>query len=279
MRDGGTNVAVPILVGKNTGTTSYKGYDEITIEPQKGMIDAFQDWAYYVTPIAVSDQEESENMGKEQIVDLVQGKIMQAQNSLLDTLSDHLWASAAGNGGKDIASFPEMITTSESANAYMGVTNASWTNKYNATATSELAEGFPILFRKLKDGGTSPDMIITSDDGEADYEELLASQDGVDVGIRYASNDKGDIGYGMLSYKGIPIIVDKHVPNFGSDSSTPNFWFLNTKYLGFRFKAISQTPFIPATNQIAKTAFLKATCQLVTDNRRRQGLLSCTTAN
>jgi hypothetical protein len=53
-------------------------------------------------------------------------------------------------------------------------------------------------------------------------------------------------------------------------------YFLNTKYLKLKVQAgknFAKTPFKEPSNQLAKVAFVVSGMQLVTNNRRRQGLL------
>lgn len=273
-RGTGLGVVCPILIGKNSGATSYSGYDKIDITPQAGMVDATIGWANYAVPVAISRQERRENSGQEAVVDLVEGKLMQAKETLQDLLSEHLFASAIGNGGKDLSGLPIMIAAQETANTFMGHSSTVWTNKYTSGTLDKLASLFGEMYRKLRDGATMPDMIITTDDGEAAYEALLTSSSGVDVGIRYTSNDKGDIGYAKLSYHGIPLVIDKHVNNYAT--GLPRYWFLNSKFLGLKKQAIESTPFIQAANQAAETCLILSDLQLFTNNRRRHGLLNVT---
>ena len=270
--DGGKSVVVPIQIGKNTQGTSFSGYDEITPTAQKGFINAELAWSYYAIPAIISHQEMEENQGKAKIADIVEARVMQAENSLLDVLSTALWATSPAT--KDMRSFPVMIEAAPGA--YMGVTDTAWQNKYRTGAMTSAANLMGKIYRDLTDGSVKPDLIVTSDSGEEKYEDFITGKN-IDIGLRYTSNDKADIAYGRFSYKGIPIVVDKHVPDADDNELTPNFWFLNTSALGFKMKGIEQTEWLPShTMPGAKSKFMITTCQLFTSERRRQGLLAIT---
>ena len=276
--DGGKSVVCPILLQGTTGASSFSGYDIVDVTPSAGMVDAELKWAYYQTPVVISQQEIDENAGKAKIIDIVQAKIMQSEETLYGMLSDHLWATTAGNVGKDLTPFPVMIAAIAEAtgSTYMGISGATyptWNSRYSAGAASTIDSMFGTVYRLCKDGSDMPEMIVTSDNGERAYESFVATD--ADVAIRYTTNDKGDIGYARLQYKGLPIVTDKHVPDLGTGQY--NFWFLSPKFIGFKMKNIQQTDWILSPVQPgAKTKFMTTTVQLFASQRRRQGLVQTT---
>ena len=274
--DGGKSVVVPILLEPTIGGGSYSGYDLVDVTPSKGMLNVEMPWSYYWTPVVISDQEIDENAGKAKIVDILSAKIMQSEESLYGMLSDHLWHATALNGGKDLTPFPVMIAAALEAtgSSYMGVDGAvypTWNNRFSSGNISTLDAMFGTVYRKVRDGGDMPEFIVTSDNGERAYESFISTD--ADVAIRYTTNDKGDIGYARLQYKGLPILTDKHVPD-AQDATYYNYWFLSPKYLGFKMKDLNQTDWILSPIQPgAKTKFIRTTVQLFCSQRRRQGLV------
>ena len=62
----------------------------------------------------------------------------------------------------------------------------------------------------------------------------------------------------------------------GWDCVSDSAYLLNTKYLKLKIQGglnFAKTPFKEPTNQLAKVAFVVVGVQLMTNNRRRQGLL------
>ena len=216
MRDGGNNIRVPLMVGKNNTTNSYEFYDVLDNTPQKGMIDAKVDWARYATAITISEQEMDETgPAHVKMVDLMKGKIMQAEESLKDRLSTDLYLDGTGNDSKNLLGLLAMIPTSSTSSTYMSVDGTSvtaWTQKYQGGASTTLEAMLGNLYRSLKDGGVKPNIILTSDGGEKLYEDLQTGTAGVSIAYRDA--EVGDIGFGSLRYKGIPMITDKHHPDY-----------------------------------------------------------------
>ena len=276
--DGGKSVVVPVLLEATIGGGSYSGYDLVDVTPSKGMANVEMPWSYYWTPVVISDQEIDENAGKAKIVDILSAKIMQSEESLTGMLSDHLWHATAQNSGKDLTPFPVMIAAAATS-SYMGIdgaTYSTWNNRFSSGPTSTLDAMFGTVYRQVRDGADMPEFIVTSDNGERNYESFIATD--ADVAIRYTTNDKGDIGYARLQYKGLPILTDKHVPD-ATLNTYYNYWFMSPKYLGFKMKDLNQTDWILSPIQPgAKTKFIRTTVQLFCSQRRRQGLVQTTAA-
>ena len=60
------------------------------------------------------------------------------------------------------------------------------------------------------------------------------------------------------------------------DCKSDQLYLLNTKYLKLKMQAglnFAKTPFKEPSNQLAKVAFIVVGVELVTNNRRRQGLV------
>lgn len=80
MLNGGTNIVEPLIYGENSTVASYSGYDTISLTPQSGITAAEFDWKQYAASVAISGIEEAKNNGEQAMVNLLEAKIMQAED-------------------------------------------------------------------------------------------------------------------------------------------------------------------------------------------------------
>lgn len=273
----GQNLLVPIIVGKNDTATSYSGYDKLPVGPQKGFIDASIGYASYNVSVTISSEEEKRAAGnKTKMVSLLNGRMMQAENSLYELLTQDLFLDGTGNGGKALTGFLAMIpTTAAVTTSYMGIaSNAAWAHKYKTAGLATLLADMEKLFRSCKDGMDKTDLILTSDLGEEIYGTKLGSGG---YSVAYAQNTNMDFGPVSYSFKQIPIVTDKAHPDYTANTY-PIYHFLNTKYLGFMWANWQVGEYLKPIDQHAKTSLISVDTQLITNNRRRQGKLVVTGA-
>ena len=101
MLNGGTKIVEPLVYGTNTTIGSYSGYDTISLTPQTGISAAEYEWKQYAGSIAISGIEEAKNNGEQEIINLLEAKIMQAEESMREGFNTMFYADGTGNSSKD----------------------------------------------------------------------------------------------------------------------------------------------------------------------------------
>lgn len=263
--NGGYSIVEPLLLGPGEAD-SYSQWQTLEVHAQAGISAAQYPWKQLYATIIISGLEEAQNNGKEQVVSLIEAKVMQAEETLKDILSKMIYGTrGAAAKATDFDPFTSLIDATDPAG---GITPAAapapenqWRSlTYDATAgtgTDPLGNtitggtgGWPAggaldgagleqLLRRAymvaSDGGSDrPDAIFCSDVFEA-YEGSLTPQ------VRYTDTSKANLGFQNLMFKDIPIYYDPDCP--------PGMvLFLNNKYIGLTIHSdrnFKQTPFSP----------------------------------
>ena len=267
---GGTKIVVPIIYGKNSTAASYSGTDSIDTTAQDGITAAEYDWKQYAVSVTISGIEEAKNNGEAEIIDLLEGKIMQAEETVIENMNAMFWSNGAGNGGKDWLGLNALVGVGNDSGSAIGGIDAtdsdnSWwrstlTNQGGALTLAAMST----MYNGVSVGNDQPTIIITDQDEYEKYESLLQPQ------LRYTDATVADAGFQNLLFKGAPMTYDS-----GSDVAGKMF-FLNTKYIRLvphsdvRFKP---TPIVRPTNQDARYAQILCYGNLTISNRSRQGML------
>jgi hypothetical protein len=273
---GGTKIVEQLIYGQNDTVKSYSGYETLSLTPQEGITAAEYDWKQYGASIAISGIEEAKNNGEHAIIDLLEAKIMQAEESLREGFNQMFFGNGTGNSGKNWNGLGNLI---ERGNTVGGIDssvvtapgvvgNEFWNSYEENTAGALTLLQMATAYNSVSVGNDHPDLILTTQTLFEKYESLLQPQ------LRYTDTKTAEAGFQNLLFKGAPIMYDVHAP-------VGTMFFINSKYLklvGHSDKWFAQTDFVRPENQDARFALIMCYGNLVCSNRAKQGKLTAKTA-
>lgn len=270
MLNGGTKIVEPLIYGQNSTVASYSGYDTVSLTPQEGISAAEYDWKQYAASIAISGIEEAKNNGEQEVINLLEAKIMQAEESMREGFNQMFFADGTGNSGKNWNGLGNLI---ESGNTVGGIDSSALGNEFwrsyeeNTAGALTLAQ-MATAYNTVSVGNDHPDMILTTQTLFEKYESLLQPQ------LRYTDTKTADAGFQNLLFKAAPITYDVHAP-------AGTMYFINSKYItlvGHSGKWFENTPFVRPENMDARYALILCYGNLTVRNRKKQGKLTAKTA-
>jgi hypothetical protein len=270
MIDGGTKIVEPLIYGQNSTVASYSGYDTIGLTAQDGITAAEFDWKQYAASIAISGIEEAKNNGDAAVLNLLEAKVMQAEESLREGFNTMFFGDGTGNSGKDWNGLGNLV---EASGTVGGINRATGGNEYwrsyeeNSAGALTLAQ-MATAYNSVSVGNDHPDMVLTTQTLFEKYEALLQPQ------LRYTDTKTADAGFQNLLFKAAPVVYD-----VGCTAGV--MYFLNSKYLtlvGHSGKWFSQTEFVRPENLDAKYALIMCYGNLTVRNAAKQGKLTAKTA-
>ena len=261
MLDGGYQIVEPLLLGAGEAN-SYGPWQQLQVNAVQGISAAVFPWKQLYATIIISGLEEAQNNGKEQIISLVEAKVMQAEETLKDLLSKMLYGTKAGPlttdwdpftnlidataqaGGITPAASPavENLWRSSTWNATTGVGTDSKGNAITMPGTAptapydgtEMEQVLRHMFMLASDGGSDHvDAIFAGRAWYEAYESSLTPQ------VRYTDTDKANLGFSNLMFKNVPLYWDPDCP----DGTALG---LNSKYIGLAIHSdrnFKQSPF------------------------------------
>src|SRR5690606_20067825 len=98
---GGNKIVLPLIHALNGTAGSFSGYDTLPTTPQEGITAAEYEWREYAVSIAISGFEEAVNNGEQEVIDLLEAKVMQAEETVLENMDVMFLSDGTGNSGKD----------------------------------------------------------------------------------------------------------------------------------------------------------------------------------
>ena len=270
MLNGGTKIVEPLIYGKNSTVASYSGYDSLALTPQEGISAAEYDWKQYAASIAISGIEEAKNNGEQEIINLLEAKIMQAEESMRESFNQMFFADGTGNSGKDWNGLGNLV---ESLNTVGGINSATsgnefWRSYEENTATALTLAQMATAYNSVSVGNDHPDTLLTTQTLFEKYEALLQPN------LRYTDTKTADAGFQNLLFKAAPVVYDEHC-------TAGIVYFLNSKYLtlvGHSGKWFSQTDFVRPEDLDARYELIMCYGNLTCRNSAKPGKLTAKTA-
>lgn len=283
----GGNVILQEIMYNDTATEnagSYSGYDVIDITPNSPISAAQFDLKQYAAAVSMSGLEMLQNAGKEQIIDLMEGRIQVAEAQLINDISAGLYSDGTGNSGKDITGLALAVAASPSTGTYGGINRANWafwrniafdatTDGGAAASATNIQSYMNRVAVQLVRGSDRPDMIVAGNNYYRFYlESLQAIQ-------RITSESSAGAGFTSLKYFGAGFNCDVFLDGgIGGQLNTNRMYFLNTKYMFFR--PHRDRNFVPiggerqSVNQDAVVKLIGWAGNLTSSGPRYQGVLT-----
>jgi hypothetical protein len=238
---GGISIVEPIIYNRGD-TDSYAEWDTVTVNPVNTATAAQYDWKQLYATIAISGLEEAQNNGKEAIVNLLEAKIMQAEDSLKEMLNGMLFGTKDALGypaasANDFLSFITLVDDTAAAGGIDPATEAWWKSIVTAVGAVDAAgleAAMRTAYNSASDSGNDRvDSMFTDDATFGFYESTLTPQ------VRYTDTKKANLGFQNLMFKNVPIFWDFQCP-------AGVMLGLNSKYVGLCIHSdrdFKQSPF------------------------------------
>ena len=276
---GGRTIVQEMEYAENGTFKRYSGYEMLNITPSDVFTAAEYNYAQAAVAISISGLEEIQNSGEEQIIDLLESRIGNAERTLVNNIALDCYSDGTADGGRQIGGTQLLISNSPTTGVVGGIDRSAWpfwrnqkfsglTDGGAAVTSANIQSYMNRLFVKLVRGADQPDLIPADNNFYRLYlESLQAIQ-------RISGDDKAMAGFNSLKYMNADVVLDG---GFGGGAPVSTMYFLNTDYIYFRPAA--KRNFVPigderfAVNQDAMVKLIGFAGNLTLSNAFLQGVL------
>lgn len=247
--NGGVSIVEPVIYTDGQAD-SYSEWQQVSVAPQATTTAAQFAWKQLVATIAISGLEEAQNNGKEQMVNLLEAKVMQAEETLKTLLNGMLFGTRTGTTpANDFTSLQALVDSTGVVGGIDSSVETWWAaieDAVGAVDAAGLEAALRSAYNQASDSGNDRvDAIFTNSWGFEFYESTLTPQ------VRYTDTAKANLGFQNLLFKDVPIMWDFQAPEGDgtpTDSATASAMFLglNSKYIGLKLHSdrnFKQSPF------------------------------------
>lgn len=232
---------------------SYSGYESINIAPNSPISAAQFSWSQYAGAISMSGLEQLQNSGKEQIIDLMEGRMELTEAELMNRIDYDLYQDGTGNSGKNLTGLAAAVPDDPTTGTYGGISRGTWnfwrpvkysgtTNGGAAVSPANIQAYMTSLALQLVRGSDKPDLWVADNTYYGYYVNSLQAIQRItnengsgSAGAGFGPELKfygGGMGADVVLGGGVNFAVDTSGNSGGATSA--HMWALNTKYLFFR---------------------------------------------
>jgi len=277
---GGYKILQELSFAENSNQGWYSGYDILPV----GVSDVISAAEYNIkqaaVPVVMSGLEMLQNSGREQMIDLMEGRMQVAESTMMNLINGGVYSDGTAAGGKQIDGLEAAVPVDPTAAPYGGIDGATFTFWQNAVSDQTAAAGLDpdliqgfwnALWASLVRGADRPDLIVCDNSVWTAYIASLQAQQ------RFSNTNTADAGFMTVKFMDADVVLDGGI-YAGASTGTPagTAFFLNTDYIHYRPHAKrNMVPLSPnrryATNQDAEVQILAWAGNLTTSGRRYQG--------
>jgi hypothetical protein len=271
---GGNVILQELSFAENANAGWYSGYDLLPVAAQDVISAAEYPIKQAAVPVVISGLEMLQNAGREQMIDLMDGRMAVAEATMANLVAGALYSDGTGFGGKQLTGLNAAVPVTNT-NTYGGIDANTWLFWRNyvddntaAELTPALIQGFlNLAWANLVRGMDRPDLILMD---SLTWQVYLAS---LQAQQRFTGTDTAKLGFPTIKYMDADVVLDGGIGGFCPGGT---IFLLNTKYLFYRpHSARNMVPLAPnkryAINQDAEVQILAFAGNMTSSGRQFQG--------
>lgn len=277
---GGRTIVQELNYQENATYKRYSGYETLNISPSDVFTGAEYNYAQAAVAVSISGLEMLQNSGEEAIIDLLDSRIENAEQTLTNNVAIDCYSNGTADGGRQIGGVQLLISTTPSSGIVGGIDPSVWafwrnvffsglTNGGAAVSTATIQTYMNRVYLQLVRGADAPDLVVADNNFYRYYLESMQALQ------RVQDEELAELGFQTLKYMNADVVLDG---GFGGGAPLNSMFFLNTKYLFFRphadrnFAPLGDERF--AVNQDAMVKLIGFAGNLTCSNRFLQGQLA-----
>lgn len=288
---GGRTITQEIEYAMNGTYRRYSGYEVLNIAPSDVMTAAEFPIRQAAVAVSISGLEQLQNSGKEQVIDLLESRIGNAERTFMNSLSADVYSDGSATG--QITGLQALIAASPATGTVGGIDRSTWQFWRNISFSAATDGGAAATIANIQSymnrvalqlvrGNDGFDMIVADNNYFRLYlESLQAIQ-------RVTDERSAASGFATLKYYGggrsVDVVLDGGFQGFSTDpvvgvggAPTNTMYFVNTNYLFYRpHRDRNMVPLDPdrfSINQDAMVKLIGWAGNMTLSNARLQGVL------
>lgn len=274
---GGRTILQEISYAENGTYKRYSGYEGLDITPSDVFTAAEFNLKQAAVAVVMSGLEMLQNAGDEAVIDLLEARVENAEQTMVNNISADIYSDGTADGGRQIGGL-QLLVSDAGTGTVGGINSSTWSFWQNyvfdfssnslTPGSTTIQQAMNTAWLNLTRNREAPDLIV-ADNTYFNYywQSLQAIQ-------RIQNADLGKAGFNALKFMNADVVADG---GKGGDAPSNHMYFLNTDYLCFR--PHSKRNFVPlapdrySTNQDALVKLIAFAGNMTVSNRSMQGAL------
>lgn len=297
---GGRTIVQELNYANNQTFQWYSGYQVLNVSPSQVFSAAEYPIRQAAVAVSISGLEDLQNSSEEAIIDLLESRIINAEDTFMNGLSQGIYGD--GSVTNSVGGLQLLVSSTPTSGVVGGIDRSQWSFWQNQTwsaatdgsttlSSSSILQQMDGLWVKLIRGRDAPDLIIADNVSYRYY--LNALQAIQRIGPDSTPGDMAEAGFQSLKYITSDVVLDGGFQGFSTDplpfqvstsatalggAPSTTMYFLNTKYLHWRpHSRRNMVPLDPdrfSINQDAMVRLIAWAGNMTLSNAFLQGVLT-----
>lgn len=232
----GRTIVQELEYAENGTFMYYSGGEVLNIGASDVMSAAEFDWKQAACAVTATGLEiDVQNVGKEQVIDMLEARIKNAQKTMRNNICSGMYSAGTGTGGKQLGGLQLLVPDDPTTGTVGGISRVNFsfwrsqvydatTDGGAATSATNIQAYFNTLWLRCVRGTDKTDIILT---GSAYYSFFWSSMQAIQ---RVTDPKMAQAGFQNLMFNTAPVVYED---NTGMPSQRA--YFLNTDYIFFRY--------------------------------------------
>jgi len=233
---GGNVILQELSFAENANAGYYSGYETLPVAAQDVISAAQYDIKQAACPVTISGLEQLQNAGKEQIIDLLEGRIAVAESTMANLIAGGLYSDGTGYGGKEITGLNLQVPVNPATGSPGGIDRSTWnfwrskmfdftTDGGAVVSSANIQTYMNKLWAQLVRGNDRPDLVVVDSILWGFYMNSLQAIQ------RFTSSESATLGFVTTKFMDADVVLDGGIGGFCPANTG---FMLNTKYLFYR---------------------------------------------
>ena len=234
----GRTIVQELDYAENSTFMYYSGGEILNVGTSDVLTGAEFDWKQAAVAVVATGLElDVQNTGKEQVIDLLEGRIKNAQRTMRNNVCNGMYSDGTGTGGKQIGGLQHIVADTPTSGTVGGINRASfsfWQNQVfdhstdggAATTAANIQQYMNAEYLECTRGPDKPDLILM---GATYYALYWASLQAIQ---RITDSSTANAGFSSVKFAGADVVYEDN-----TGMPTQRIYYLNTDYLFLRYAA------------------------------------------
>ena len=221
---GGRTIVQELNYADNQAFQWYSGYQSLNISPSQVFSAAEYPIRQAAVAVSISGLEELQNSGEEAIIDLLESRIMNAEDTFMNGLSQGVYGD--GTVSNSVGGLQLLVAATPTSGVVGGIDRSVWTfwqnqswsastNGNTVLGSATILSQMDALWVTLVRGRDYPDLIVADNVAYRYY--LNALQSIQRIGPENVAPDLAEFGFMSLKYLNADVVLDGGFQGFSTD--------------------------------------------------------------
>ena len=275
---GGRFLSEPLRFAKSDNVAFVERGSTMSLADKEFLTIAHDNWRYLADSIVRFGVDDQQNRGKNQIISLMNSKLANSRDSLIDKMEETLAGTA--QTGLAFNSLVDIVADDPTTGTLHNIDAAAetwWRSQTQDMASDSFATFGTNRMNKMVNSCSNnmrqdtPDIIMSGQQPfELYWEETLLQK-------QIHNKTMGDAGFQTIEFRGIPMVWSPQIPSDDITGTKGRIYFLNTRFLKFKYDPqlfFDMTEWKPIPSQVNDNAAQVVTAgNLMTSRRRVHGVM------